>query len=42
MYWGAEGSFSIFLRRVAMNTRSEATSFSQALEKMQKTKEEEA
>lgn len=31
IYWGAAGSFSIFLRKVAMNTRREAMSFSQLL-----------
>ena len=31
IYWGEDGSFSIFLRSVAINTRSEATSLSQEL-----------
>ena len=31
IYWGEPGSFSNFLRRVAINTRNEATSFSQLL-----------
>lgn len=31
MYWGESGSFSIFLRSVAMKTRRDATSFSHEL-----------
>lgn len=31
IYWGAAGSFSIFLRNVAINTRRDAMSFSQLL-----------